>query len=302
MNIPTSLVPMVIETSGRGERAYDIYSRLLKDRVIFIVGPVEDHMANLIVAQMLFLESENPDKDIHLYINSPGGSVTAGMSIYDTMQFVKPDVSTICVGQAASMGALLLTFGASLASLAVASGCTGVLQNLGARWVTNKISGVFDLDDAQREATRGAVDRAIEAAPDLLGPRLDLLVATVDRALGKGLNEDNMRVIERQIDILMDKAVAWIVDEAAPILATLRDDQIDHAERELDELAREADVNLAMINYHFGSKAQLLQAGGEQLHDRPGLQCGFAQRFNIEWGCDSRSYIFQHQIFLQGPI
>ncbi|MBZ5487771.1 MULTISPECIES: ATP-dependent Clp endopeptidase proteolytic subunit ClpP [Vreelandella] len=107
------LVPMVVEQSAKGERAYDIYSRLLKERVIFLVGPVEDYMANLVVAQMLFLESENPDKDIHLYINSPGGSVTAGMSIYDTMQFIKPDVSTVCIGQAASMGALLLTAGAA---------------------------------------------------------------------------------------------------------------------------------------------------------------------------------------------
>ncbi|NOQ80869.1 MAG: ATP-dependent Clp endopeptidase proteolytic subunit ClpP [Gammaproteobacteria bacterium] len=106
------LVPMVVEQTSRGERSYDIYSRLLKERVIFLVGPVEDNMANLIVAQLLFLESENPDKDIHLYINSPGGSVTAGMSIYDTMQFIKPDVSTMCIGQAASMGALLLTGGA----------------------------------------------------------------------------------------------------------------------------------------------------------------------------------------------
>ncbi|MEO8444434.1 MAG: ATP-dependent Clp endopeptidase proteolytic subunit ClpP [Gammaproteobacteria bacterium] len=106
------LVPMVIEQTARGERAYDIYSRLLKERVIFIVGPVEDHMANLVVAQLLFLESENPDKDIHLYINSPGGVVTSGLAIYDTMQFIKPDVSTICVGQAASMGAVLLTGGA----------------------------------------------------------------------------------------------------------------------------------------------------------------------------------------------
>lgn len=107
------LVPMVIETTGRGERAYDIYSRLLKERVVFIVGPIEDHMANLIVAQLLFLESENPDKDIHLYINSPGGAVNSGLAIYDTMQFVKPDVSTVCIGQAASMGALLLTGGAA---------------------------------------------------------------------------------------------------------------------------------------------------------------------------------------------
>jgi ATP-dependent Clp protease protease subunit len=105
------MVPMVVEQTSRGERAYDIYSRLLKERIIFLVGPVEDHMANLVVAQMLFLESENPDKDINFYINSPGGSVTAGMSIYDTMQFVKPDISTLCVGQAASMGAFLLAAG-----------------------------------------------------------------------------------------------------------------------------------------------------------------------------------------------
>ena len=109
----SGLVPMVVEQSARGERAYDIYSRLLKERVIFLVGPVEDHMANLIVAQMLFLEAENPDKDIHLYINSPGGAVTAGLAIYDTMQFIKPDVSTMCIGQAASMGALLLASGAA---------------------------------------------------------------------------------------------------------------------------------------------------------------------------------------------
>ncbi len=107
------LVPIVVEQSARGERAYDIYSRLLKERVIFLVGQVEDYMANLVVAQLLFLESENPDKDIHLYINSPGGVVTAGMSIYDTMQFIKPDVSTLCIGQAASMGAVLLAGGAA---------------------------------------------------------------------------------------------------------------------------------------------------------------------------------------------
>jgi ATP-dependent Clp protease protease subunit len=107
-----NLVPMVVEQTARGERAYDIYSRLLKDRVVFIVGGIEDMVANLVVAQLLYLESENPDKDIHLYINSPGGAVTAGLSIYDTMQFIKPDVSTICVGQAASMGSLLLAGGA----------------------------------------------------------------------------------------------------------------------------------------------------------------------------------------------
>jgi len=106
------LVPMVIETTGRGERAYDIYSRLLKERVIFIVGPIADHMANLIVAQLLFLESENPDKDVHLYVNSPGGEVNSGLAIYDTMQFIRPDVSTVCTGQAASMGAVILAGGA----------------------------------------------------------------------------------------------------------------------------------------------------------------------------------------------
>ena len=106
------LVPMVIEQTSRGERSFDIYSRLLKERVIFIVGPIEDQMANLVVAQLLFLESENPDKDVHLYINSPGGSVTSGLSIYDTMCFIKPDVSTMCIGQAASMGAFLLSGGA----------------------------------------------------------------------------------------------------------------------------------------------------------------------------------------------
>jgi len=112
-SIDNALVPMVVEQTSRGERSYDIYSRLLKERVIFLVGQVEDHMANLVVAQLLFLESENPDKDIHLYINSPGGAVTAGMAIYDTMQFIKPDVSTLCIGQAASMGAVLLAGGAA---------------------------------------------------------------------------------------------------------------------------------------------------------------------------------------------
>jgi len=113
MGLQNNLVPMVVEQTARGERSYDIFSRLLKERVIFIVGPIEDHMANLIVAQLLFLESENPDKDISIYINSPGGVVTAGMAIYDTMQFIKPDVSTLCVGQAASMGSLLLAGGAA---------------------------------------------------------------------------------------------------------------------------------------------------------------------------------------------
>lgn len=126
-----TLVPMVVEQSARGERAYDIYSRLLKERVIFVVGQVEDHMANLIVAQLLFLESENPDKDISLYINSPGGSVTAGLAIYDTMQFIKPDVNTYCLGQAASMGAILLAGGAPKKRYALPNSRVMVHQPLG---------------------------------------------------------------------------------------------------------------------------------------------------------------------------
>ena len=125
------LVPMVIETTGRGERAFDIYSRLLKERVIFLVGPVEDNMANLVVAQLLFLESENPDKDIHLYINSPGGVVSSGLAIYDTMQFIKPDVSTVCIGQAASMGAILLTGGAQNKRFALPNSKIMIHQPLG---------------------------------------------------------------------------------------------------------------------------------------------------------------------------
>ena len=125
------MVPMVIEQSGRGERSYDIYSRLLKERVIFLVGPVNDQTANLVVAQLLFLESENPDKDISLYINSPGGSVTAGMSIYDTMQFIKPDVSTLCIGQAASMGAFLLCAGAKGKRFALPNSRVMIHQPLG---------------------------------------------------------------------------------------------------------------------------------------------------------------------------
>jgi len=130
-NIANALVPMVVEQTSRGERAFDIYSRLLKERVIFMVGPVEDHMANLIVAQMLFLESENPEKDIHLYINSPGGSVTAGMAIYDTMRFIKPDVSTMCLGQAASMGSFLLAAGAKGKRFALPNSRVMIHQPLG---------------------------------------------------------------------------------------------------------------------------------------------------------------------------
>ena len=129
--IMNNLVPMVVEQTSRGERAYDIYSRLLKERIIFLVGPVEDYSANLIVAQLLFLESENPTKDISLYINSPGGSVTAGMSIYDTMQFIKPDISTLCIGQAASMGAILLCGGAQKKRYALPNSRVMIHQPLG---------------------------------------------------------------------------------------------------------------------------------------------------------------------------
>ena len=130
-NFLNSLVPMVVEQTPRGERAYDIYSRLLKERIIFIVGSIDDHSANLVVAQLLFLESENPDKDIHLYINSPGGSVTAGMSIYDTMQFVKPSISTLCIGQATSMGAILLSGGEKLKRYALPNSRVMIHQPLG---------------------------------------------------------------------------------------------------------------------------------------------------------------------------
>jgi len=127
----SGLGPMVVETSGRGERAYDIFSRLLKERVIFLVGPINDHVANLVVAQLLFLESENPDKDIHLYINSPGGSISAGMAIYDTMQFIKPQVSTLCIGMAASMGAFLLQAGAKGKRFALPNSTVIIHQPLG---------------------------------------------------------------------------------------------------------------------------------------------------------------------------
>lgn len=131
LGLQSNLVPMVVEQTARGERSYDIFSRLLKERVIFIVGAIEDHMANLIVAQLLFLESENPDKDISIYINSPGGVVTAGMAIYDTMQFIKPDVSTLCVGQAASMGSLLLAGGAAGKRFALPNSRVMIHQPLG---------------------------------------------------------------------------------------------------------------------------------------------------------------------------
>jgi len=170
-----NLVPMVVEQSSRGERAYDIYSRLLKERVIFLVGPVEDHMANLIVAQILFLESENPDKDIHLYVNSPGGSVSAGLSIYDTMQFVKPDISTMCLGQAASMGALLLAGGASGKRYALPHARIMIHQPLGG------FQGqAADIDIHAREILRTR-DRLNDILVKHTGQVIDKIQADTDR-------------------------------------------------------------------------------------------------------------------------
>ena len=197
---PTAaLVPMVVEQTARGERSYDIYSRLLKDRVIFMTGQVEDHMANLVVAQMLFLESENPDKDIHLYINSPGGSVTAGLSIYDTMQFIKPDVSTMCIGQAASMGAMLLAGGAKGKRLALPH----------SRMMIHQPSG-----GAQGQAS----DIEIQAN-EIIKLRLNLNVLLADHtgksveAIAKDTERDNfMSADEAQEYGLVDKVIQRRVD------------------------------------------------------------------------------------------
>jgi len=169
------LVPMVVEQSPRGERAYDIYSRLLKERVIFLVGQVEDYMANLVVAQLLFLEAENPDKDIHLYINSPGGVVTAGMAIYDTMQFIKPDVSTICIGQAASMGALLLAGGAAGKRYALPHSRVMIHQPLGG------FQGqASDIEIHAREIL-SIRERLNEALAKHTGQPLDIIARDTDR-------------------------------------------------------------------------------------------------------------------------
>ena len=190
-----NLVPMVVEQTARGERAYDIYSRLLKERIVFLVGPVEDHIANLVVAQILFLESENPDKDIHLYINSPGGSVTAGMSIYDTMQFVKPDVSTLCIGQAASMGALLLAGGSK--------GKRHCLPH--ARIMIHQPLGGFqgqatDIDIHAREILR-VRDRLNHVLAEHTGQPLDRIQADTDR--------DNFMSGEEAVDYgLIDSVIS----------------------------------------------------------------------------------------------
>ena len=189
------LVPMVIEQTSRGERSFDIYSRLLKERVIFIVGPIEDQMANLIVAQLLFLESENPDKDVHLYINSPGGSVTAGLSIYDTMQFIKPEVSTMCVGQAASMGAFLLSGGAKGKRL--------ILPN--ARTMIHQPSG-----GAQGQAT----DIEIQAREILyLRERLNSILSEVTgqpvEKIARDTDRDNFMSGDQAVDYgLIDKVIS----------------------------------------------------------------------------------------------
>ena len=170
-----NLVPMVVEQSARGERAYDIYSRLLKERIIFCVGPVEDYMANVIVAQLLFLESENPDKDINLYINSPGGSVTAGMAIYDTMQFIKPQVSTLCIGQAASMGALLLCAGAAGKRYCLPHSRVMIHQPLGG------FSGqATDIDIHAREILK-ARDRLNDILSKHTGQTVEKVAADTDR-------------------------------------------------------------------------------------------------------------------------
>lgn len=169
------LVPMVVEQSPRGERAYDIYSRLLKERIIFLVGQVEDYMANLVVAQLLFLESENPDKDIHLYINSPGGVVTAGMAIYDTMQFIKPDVSTICIGQAASMGSLLLAGGTKGKRFALPNSRVMIHQPLG-----GFRGQASDIEIHAREIL-GIKDKLNQVLAKHTGQPLDIIARDTDR-------------------------------------------------------------------------------------------------------------------------
>jgi len=201
VNSPSAaLVPIVVEQTARGERSYDIYSRLLKDRLIFLTGPVEDHMANLIVAQLLFLESENPDKDIHLYINSPGGSVTAGLSIYDTMQFIQSDVSTMCIGQAASMGAMLLAGGSKGKRLALPH----------SRMMIHQPSG-----GAQGQAS----DIEIQANEIIkLRKQLNILLSLhtgqSEEIIARDTERDNFMGAEEALDYgLVDKVIARRVDK-----------------------------------------------------------------------------------------
>ena len=198
-NIQSNLVPMVVEQSARGERAYDIYSRLLKERVIFVVGPIEDHMANLIVAQLLFLESENPEKDISLYINSPGGSVTAGLAIYDTMQFIKPDVSTLCTGQAASMGAILLAGGCAGKRFGLPHSRVMIHQPLGG---FQGQASDFEIHAKEILAVRG---------------RLNALLAKhsgqSEEEIGKDTDRDNFMSAEQSVEYgLMDKVLTSRAD------------------------------------------------------------------------------------------
>ena len=190
-----ALVPIVVEQTARGERSYDIYSRLLKDRVIFMTGVVEDHMANLIVAQLLFLESENPDKDIHLYINSPGGSITAGLSIYDTMQFIQPDVSTMCVGQAASMGAMLLAGGAKGKRLALPH----------SRMMIHQPSG-----GAQGQASDIEIQaNEIIELRRLLNVLLSINTGQSEKAIARDTERDNFLSAKEALDYgLVDKVIA----------------------------------------------------------------------------------------------
>ncbi|MFT5225523.1 MAG: ATP-dependent Clp protease protease subunit [Polaribacter sp.] len=198
-NTQANLVPMVVEQSARGERAYDIYSRLLKERVIFVVGPIEDHMANLIVAQLLFLESENPDKDISLYINSPGGSVTAGLAIYDTMQFIKPDVSTLCTGQAASMGAILLS-----------GGCTGKRYGLPhSRVMIHQPLGGFQGQASDFEIHA----KEILAVRGRLNKILSKHSGQAEDVIGKDTDRDNFMSAEQSVEYgLMDKVLTSRAD------------------------------------------------------------------------------------------
>ena len=198
-NLQANLVPMVVEQSARGERAYDSYSRLLKERVIFVVGPIEDHMANLIVAQLLFLESENPDKDISLYINSPGGAVSAGLAIYDTMQFINPDVSTLCTGQAASMGAILL-----------AGGSAGKRYGLPhSRVMIHQPLGGF-----QGQATDFEIHaKEILAVRDRLNKLLALHTGKKESAIGKDTERDNFMSASESVEYgLIDQVLTSRVD------------------------------------------------------------------------------------------
>lgn len=189
------LVPMVIETTGRGERAYDIYSRLLKERVIFLVGPIEDHMANLVVAQLLFLESESADKDIHLYINSPGGTVNSGLAIYDTMQFVKPDVNTVCVGQAASMGALILAGGAKDKRMALPHARMMIHQPMGGAQ-----GQASDIDIQARE-----ILRLRERLNEIMVKHTGKTVKTINRDTDRDYFMDTKEALEYG---LIDKIIA----------------------------------------------------------------------------------------------